>query len=164
MFTTIGLVHVHELNIRNCHEQAVNIYKSKQSSHFTFFHDIFFFLSSSNTYLLQQSRERSDFTLSMRQIEKIYKKWPKNLRKIFSRRFLGENVLNLSSWTCSPFHQLFMNMFMNLYVPWTVHVLVLLRAITVHEHPVYVFLAVNWTSISCTSRADYYSCVGPENS
>ena len=45
MFTTIGLVHVHELNIRNCHEQAVNIYKSNNLAISQFF-TIFSFFSA----------------------------------------------------------------------------------------------------------------------
>ena len=73
----------------------------QQSCHFTIFHDIFFFLSSFDTYVLQQSRERSAFALSMRQIAKKYQKWQKKSPKnIFPKIFWGK---------CSKFE--FVNMF-----------------------------------------------------
>ena len=101
MLTTIGLVHVHELNMRNCHEQAVNIYKSNNLAISQFF-TIFSFFSALLT-LMSCNKVVRDLLLhfqcvkSPKNIKNDKKKSPKN---IFPKIFWGK---------CSKFE--FVNMF-----------------------------------------------------
>ena len=90
MFTTIGLVHVHELNIRNCHEQAVNIYKSNNLAISQFF-TIFSFFSALLTPMSCNKVVR-DLLLHFQCVKspKNIKNDKKNLEKYFPEDFLGE--------------------------------------------------------------------------